>query len=209
VKFDEIEEGNEISRHQEFMNIERRFVDDFDIEYGGYELPELNNYNKCLHDILDIQEIRINAKKFLKSDTDAVSAQSGIVSLDSSMKGSDQMKQKEKKNEKFNLTLEVRKIMKLVLVENSLMKKLYPSLKIQKPGQEYYQQQVLTQIVICLFIVIFFSKMDLSNNDILEQASSNSYSGYMVYILLTQLVIMVIDRFIYKSRSFTEVKDKT
>jgi len=148
-------------------------------------------------------------KKFLKSDTDAVSAQSGIVSLDSSMKGSDQMKQKEKKNEKFNLTLEVRKIMKLVLVENSLMKKLYPSLKIQKPGQEYYQQQVLTQIVICLFIVIFFSKMDLSNNDILEQASSNSYSGYMVYILLTQLVIMVIDRFIYKSRSFTEVKDKT
>lgn len=31
----------------------------------------------------------------------------------------------------------------------------------------------------------------------------------MVYILLIQLVIMVIDRFIYKSRSFTEVKDKT
>lgn len=74
--------------------------------------------------------------------------------------------------------------MKLVLVENSLMKKLYPSLKIQKPGQEYYQQQVLTQIVICMFIVIFFNRMDASNTDILQQATSNSYSGSMVYILL-------------------------
>lgn len=68
---------------------------------------------------------------------------------------------------------------------------------------------MLTQLIICLFIVIFFSKMDASNTDILQQATNNSYSGNMVYILLIQLVIMVIDRFIYKSRSFTEVKNKT
>jgi hypothetical protein len=31
----------------------------------------------------------------------------------------------------------------------------------------------------------------------------------MVFVLLAQLCIMVIDRFIYKSRSFTEVKGKS
>lgn len=123
------------------MNIERRYVDDFEIEYGGYEMPETTNHLKTYNDLMDreqIHEIRLNAKKFLKSDADIVSMQSGIISLDNSQDGLEHIMNKVPNNKKFSLYLEIRNVMKRALVENSLMKKLYPSLKIQKPGQEYY-----------------------------------------------------------------------
>lgn len=82
------------------------------------------------------------------------------------------------------------------------MEQLYPPIKMIKPGREYYQQIVNTQLIMVLYILIFFSNLTGEGGSIVEQVEHASFSGPMVAALITQILIMVVDRFIHKSRSF-------
>lgn len=58
----------------------------------------------------------------------------------------------------------------------------------------------------CIFILIFYPNMDADNSSLFDQVSKNQFSGPMVIILTIVIVIMVTDRYIYKSKSFVEAK---
>lgn len=60
----------------------------------------------------------------------------------------------------------------------------------------------------CIYIIIFYPSMDADSTTIVDQVSKNQFSGEMVITLLLQIIIMVIDRYIYKSKSFVESKDE-
>lgn len=49
--------------------------------------------------------------------------------------------------------------------------------------------------------------MDASGSSIIDQISNNSFSGYMVFSIFGQICLMVMERIIYKSKSFEESID--
>lgn len=89
-----------------------------------------------------------------------------------------------------------------VFVRNYYMQKLYPSLKIQKPGIDYYQQMVFFQVLIGLYILIWYPDMTAEEDTIIKQINKSQFSGNMVAFLTLIIIIIIIDRYIYKSRTF-------
>jgi hypothetical protein len=59
----------------------------------------------------------------------------------------------------------------------------------------------------CIFIVMNFPSMDADSTSFADQVSKNQFSGEMVVTLLILIIIMITDRYIYKSKSFVESRD--
>ena len=89
-----------------------------------------------------------------------------------------------------------------VFVRNLYMQRLYPSLKIQKPGTDYYQQMVFFQVLMGLFILVWYPDMTAEEDTIIKQINKSQFSGEMVAVLTGVIIIIIIDRYIYKSRTF-------
>jgi hypothetical protein len=53
-----------------------------------------------------------------------------------------------------------------VLVENAYIKSLFPELKLQKPGFDYYSYIVFIQVFMCIVLVIWFPSMDSDNTSL-------------------------------------------
>ena len=47
-----------------------------------------------------------------------------------------------------------------LIAQNKVTKNLFPELKIQKPGQDYYSILFFFQLLLCLYIIFFFSAME-------------------------------------------------
>ena len=82
------------------------------------------------------------------------------------------------------------------------MKTLYPPLKIQKPGHDFYTQMVFCQVVMGIYIFIFYPKMSAEQDSILSQINKSQFSGSMVLFLTCIIIMIIIDRYIYKSKTF-------
>jgi hypothetical protein len=101
-----------------------------------------------------------------------------------------------------------RQKMENLLVKSKYVSRIYPQLKIQKPGFDFYNQMVMVQVFMCIYIIIFYPNMDADKStNIVNQLSKNQFSGEMVIALIFQIVIMIIDRYIYKSKSFVESRE--
>jgi hypothetical protein len=75
---------------------------------------------------------------------------------------------------------------------------------MQKPGNDYYSVIVSIQVLICFYLIILYPKMEGRNQSILDQVNQNSFSGSMVVVLTIQIILMIVERFIYKSKKFIE-----
>ena len=61
----------------------------------------------------------------------------------------------------------------MIFVDNGYMQRLFPSLKIQKPGIDYYEFMVSVQVLMCLYILIMYPEMDAEHSSILSQVNRN------------------------------------
>lgn len=50
--------------------------------------------------------------------------------------------------------------------------------------------------------------MDADVTNISESLTYNQFSGHMVIALFLQIVIMIIDRYLYKSKTFISIQEK-
>jgi len=62
---------------------------------------------------------------------------------------------------------------KRVFIENPYVASLFPKLKIQKPGYDFYSPIILVQLLICTYIVLFYNNMDATGQNILKQINSS------------------------------------
>lgn len=92
-------------------------------------------------------------------------------------------------------------------VHNEYLGSLFPSLKIEKPGHDYYSLIVIIQVMIFFYILVFYTLLDKSGKTIFDQVDSNLYNSSMLYMLTIQLVFMIVDRYIYKSKSFVDQEE--
>ena len=61
------------------------------------------------------------------------------------------------------------------------------------------------QFVLCLFLIFFYTKMDADVTVTSDSLTYNQFSGQMVIALFIQILIMIIDRYNYKSKTFISV----
>lgn len=95
-----------------------------------------------------------------------------------------------------------------VIYKNNYFSRLFPSAKEQKPGVDLYAAVFATQFLICLFLIFFYTKMSADVTNVTDAITYNQFSGQMVVALFTQILIMILDRFLYKSKTFISVQEK-
>ena len=61
-------------------------------------------------------------------------------------------------------------------------------------------------MILCLFIILFYTQMEGSKTSFIEQVNENQFNGAMLLVLTGQIIIMILERFIYKSKTFVEKK---
>ena len=57
-----------------------------------------------------------------------------------------------------------------------------------------------------MFMIFFYTKMDADVTNISDQLTYNQFSGQMVIGLFLQILVMIIDRYLYKSKTFIQVQ---
>ena len=96
---------------------------------------------------------------------------------------------------------------KKLLYQNAYFEKLFPSFKEQKPGNDLYAIIATFQFLICVFLIFFYTKMDADVTITSESLTYNQFSGQMVIALFLQIIVMIIDRYHYKSKTFISVQE--
>jgi hypothetical protein len=89
-----------------------------------------------------------------------------------------------------------------ILWDNKFFERIFPLIKQQKPGKDFYVWMFLVEFIICLYILFFFSNMTNQQNSIATQFYNNSLSKGMVLTLFSMIFVMVIDRVIYSTHTF-------
>jgi len=92
-----------------------------------------------------------------------------------------------------------------ILFKNQYFDRLFPSIKEQKPGKDLYAAMATTQFIICIYMIFFFTQMDADITNVTEAITYNSFSGQMVIALFLQILIMILDRYLYRSKTFVVV----
>jgi hypothetical protein len=83
---------------------------------------------------------------------------------------------------------------KLGLFEKSrYMEKLFPSLKIQKPGYDLYGSTTCCLAVLAMYIFFCFSNFTVDPNSFV-QGQSSIFKGDMAITLVVVIIIIVIER---------------
>ena len=98
--------------------------------------------------------------------------------------------------------------MQRLLYKNQYFERLFPSLKEQKPGKDLYAVLATFQFLICLFMILFYTKMDADITNMSDSLTYNQFSGHMVVALFLQILVMIIDRYMYKSKTFISVQQE-
>jgi hypothetical protein len=93
--------------------------------------------------------------------------------------------------------------------DNSYFERLFPRIKQQKPGKDYYVGIAAVEIIICFYLIIFYNKMTGIQTSIAEEYTSNEFKGDMVLALFVMIGITVVDRILYSSWSFMSRKAAT
>jgi len=89
---------------------------------------------------------------------------------------------------------------------NSYFQTLFPLLKEQKPGKDFYTWTALIQFTILIYLIPFFTRMEKAyTSESTDDFSTNQFSGTMVLAVFAQIAIIILDRFLYLSRSFITI----
>ena len=52
--------------------------------------------------------------------------------------------------------------------KNHYINHIFPELKLQKPGYDFYSYIVIVQVFMCIFILLFYPSMDADSSSIVE-----------------------------------------
>jgi hypothetical protein len=63
------------------------------------------------------------------------------------------------------------------------------------------------QFLICLFIIFFYTTMIADVTNVAEAITYKQFSGQMVIALFLQIIVMILDRYLYKSKTFIQIED--
>ena len=84
--------------------------------------------------------------------------------------------------------------------------RLFPKVRNEKPGNDFYAWYTVSIVFIMLFILIFYTTMVKDTTYGLVELDTKQFSGEMVLVLLLHVAILVYDRVLYISQSRKNLK---
>ena len=99
-----------------------------------------------------------------------------------------------------------KKSVKNFFLKNNYFKKLFPVIKEEKPGVDFYAVISIVQLILIAFLVLCYTQMDPNyTNNTSQQLDNFIFSGTMVLFVFLQIIIIVIDRYLYLAKKFVVV----
>ena len=86
------------------------------------------------------------------------------------------------------------------------IQKLFPKMRNEKPGDDYYPYNATTLALIIIYILFFFTKMDQDKTYGPVNLDTTQFSGNMVLFLILHVCILVYDRAIYICQNKNHLK---
>ena len=81
--------------------------------------------------------------------------------------------------------------------KKSYYNKMFTKTRNEKPGNDYYASYTLVMFLICMYILLFFTKMDQDKTYGPVNLDTTQFSGNMVIYLILHILILVLDRIIF------------
>lgn len=113
-----------------------------------------------------------------------------------------------KKSKKSNMKEDQKKdAMKPVFLDNysekerTYYQRLFPRIRNEKPGNEYYASYTTTMLVIIIYIILFYTNMNQDKTFGAVSVDTNQFSSSMVIFLIIHVIFLVYDRIIYISQN--------
>jgi len=78
--------------------------------------------------------------------------------------------------------------------------------KDYKPGQDYYLIQVVLQMLILVFTLLFFTSVKGEKEELKQTLQFKTFGVQMVMFICGQIFLILLDRYFYISSTFIEVK---
>ena len=90
--------------------------------------------------------------------------------------------------------------------KKSYFEKLFPKIRNEKPGSDFYSLYTLSMVAVIIFIVLFYTTMiqDVTFNAFSQE--TNQFSGSMIIFLLFHVFFLFYDRIIYINQNRNNVK---
>ena len=83
----------------------------------------------------------------------------------------------------------------------SYYNKMFTKTRNEKPGNDYYPSYTLVMFLICMYILLFFTKMDQDKTYGPVNLETTQFSGTMVIYLILHILILAYDRIIFVSQN--------
>ena len=87
-------------------------------------------------------------------------------------------------------------------------KRLFPTIRNEKPGDDYYVLYSILMLIICTFIIFFYTTMVQDKTFTSVELNTKQFSGEMVVVLLIHVLILCYERVLYISQNTNNLKSK-
>ena len=95
------------------------------------------------------------------------------------------------------------------LMKYQYFQNLFPTISAQKPGKDYYVPMTTIQFTLVIYVLLFFSFMERDYTNVSsEQLQIRQFSALLVIVTFAQILIILIDQYIYTSKTFTKNQAK-
>jgi hypothetical protein len=131
-----------------------------------------------------------NSKILKKTKTNNIEEEEELLPLEKLVKS----KTMEEKKEELDLSDD-----KYDADNRTYWQTLFPKIRNEKPGNDYYIFYTLSMIVIIIYLIFYYSKMEMNQifDDNTGQFTSNKqFDGLMVILVIIHVILLVIDRVI-------------
>ena len=86
--------------------------------------------------------------------------------------------------------------------------RLFPTIRNEKPGDDYYVSYSILMLIISTFIIFFYTTMVQDKTFASVELNTKQFSGEMVIVLLIHVSILVYERILYISQNTNNLKSK-
>ena len=92
--------------------------------------------------------------------------------------------------------------------KRNYFQRLFPTIRNEKPGDDYYVSYSILMLTISAFIIFFYTTMVQDKTFGSVELNTKQFSGEMVVVLLIHVIILVYERILYISQNTNNLKSK-
>jgi hypothetical protein len=93
-----------------------------------------------------------------------------------------------------------------IFTRSSFFEILFPQIKEEKPGKDFYALMAGVQLIIIIFMIFFYTRMDPDYANVTSDSlTPNQMNHIMILAIFIQIAFIVLDRYIYLSRDFVVI----